>query len=62
LITLTQVLSYVVCIQSRRHAQKENTEKKYKEESPGRSVFGKTSFPVLFALGLGIITLYSFGV
>jgi len=36
--------------------------KRYKEEKPGRSVFGKTSFQVLFALGLGLITLYAFGV
>jgi len=30
--------------------------KRYKEEKSGRSVFRKTSFPVLFALGLGLIT------
>jgi len=36
--------------------------KRYKEEKPGRSIFGKTSFPVLFALGLGIIMPYSLGV
>jgi len=34
----------------------------YKEEKPGRSIFGKTSFPVLFPLGPGLITRYSFGV
>jgi len=36
--------------------------KRYKEEKPGRSIFGKTTFPVLFALGLGFITTYSLGV
>jgi len=36
--------------------------KGYKEEKPGRFVFGKTSFPVLFSLDLGIITSYFFGV
>jgi len=41
---------------------KRKHEKGYKEEKPGRSLFGKTSFPVLFALGLGLITPYSLGV
>jgi len=36
--------------------------KRYKQEKPGRSIFGKTSFPVLFALSLGFITPYSLGV
>jgi len=36
--------------------------KRYKEEKPERSVFGKTSFPILFVLCLGLITPYSFGV
>ena len=54
-------LSYVICIQSRRHVKKENT-KKYKEEKAGCSVFGKTSFPFLFSLGQGLITPYSSGV
>jgi len=36
--------------------------KRYKEEKAGRSVFGKTSFSVLFALGLGLITPYALGV
>jgi len=36
--------------------------KRYKEEKSGYYVFGKTSFFVLFALGLGIITPYSLGV
>jgi len=33
-----------------------------KKEKPGRSVFGKTSFLILFALGQGLITPSSFGV
>jgi len=36
--------------------------KRYKEEKQGRSVFRKTSFQILFALGLGLITPYFFGV
>jgi len=32
--------------------------KRYKEEKPGHSIFGKISFPVVFALGLGLITPY----
>jgi len=36
--------------------------KGYKKEKPGCSVFGKTSFPVMFALGLGFISHYSLGV
>jgi len=31
----------------------------YKEEKQGRSVFGKTSFPVLFVIGAGLIMPYS---
>jgi len=42
--------------------QKLKHRKRYKEENPGRSVFGKTSFPVLFALSLGLIMPYSLGV
>jgi len=41
---------------------KRKHKKRYKEEKTGHSVFGKTSFPVLFALGLGIITPYSLGI
>jgi len=33
--------------------------KRYKEEKPIRSIFGKTSFALLFALGLEIITPFS---
>jgi len=36
--------------------------KRYKEEKSRRSVLGKINFPVLFALGLGLITPYSLGV
>jgi len=31
---------------------------RYREEKPGYFVFEKTSFPILFALGLGLITPY----
>jgi len=34
----------------------------YKEEKSGRSVSEKTSFPVWFTLGMGIITPYALGV
>ena len=36
--------------------------KRYKEEKPRHFVFWKISFPVLFTLGLGLITSYSLGV
>jgi len=56
---LTQVLSYVVCTQVRRHVHKRITKRRYGEEKPGRFVSGK---PVLFSLGLGLTTPYSLGV
>jgi len=49
----TQVLSYVVCTQVRRHIYKRITKRRYEEEKPGRFVFGK---PVLFTIGLGLTT------
>jgi len=52
----TQVLSYVVCTQVRRHVHKQITKRRYGEEKPGRFVFGK---PFLFTLGLGLTTPYS---
>ena len=55
----TQVLSYVVCIQVRRHVHKTITKRTYGQENPGRFVFGKQ---VLFTLGLGLTTRYSIGV
>ena len=55
----TQVLSYVVCTQVRRHVHKQILERRYGEEKPGRFVFGK---PVLCTLGLGLTTPYSLGV
>jgi len=55
----TQALSYVVCTQARRHVHKRITNRRYGEEKPGRFLFGK---PVLFTLGLGLITPYSFGI
>ena len=54
----TQVLSYVVCTQVRRHIYKKITKRRYGEEKPRRFVFGK---PVLFTLGLGLTTPYSLG-
>ena len=54
-----QVLSYVVCTQVRRHVHKKITRRRYGGEKPGRFVFGK---PVLFPLGLGLTTPYSFGI
>jgi len=55
----TQVLSYVVCTQVRRHVHKRITKTICGEENLGRSVFGK---PDLFTLGLGLATPYSLGV
>jgi len=55
----TQVLSYVVCTQVRRHVHKQITKRRYGEEEPGCFVFGK---PVLFTLGLGLTTPYSFSI
>jgi len=54
----TQVLSYVVCTQVRRHINKRITKRKYGEEKPGRFVFEKR---VLFTLGLRLTTPYSSG-
>ena len=55
----TQVLSYVVCTQVRRHVHKKITIRRYGGEKPGRFVFGKS---VLFTLGLGLTTPYSLGI
>jgi len=55
----TQVLSYVVCAQVRRHVHKGISKRIYREEKPGRFVFGK---PVLFTLNLGLTKPYSLGV
>jgi len=54
-----QVLSYVVCTQVRRHVHKRITKRRYGEEKARRFIFGK---PVLFTLGLGLITPYSLGI
>ena len=56
---LTQILTDVVCTQVRRHIHKQITKSRYEEEKPGHFVFGKS---VLFILGLGLTTLYSFGI
>ena len=56
---LTQVLSYVVCTQVRRHVHKWITKGRYREEEAGRIVSGK---PILLTLGLGLTTPYSLGV
>jgi len=55
----TQVLSYVVCTQVRRHVHKQITKRRYGEENPGRFVFGK---PVSFSLGLGLTRPLSLGI
>jgi len=55
----TQVLSYVVCTQVRRHVHKKITKIRYGEEMPGRFVFGK---PVLLTLGLWLTTPYSLSI
>ena len=52
----TQVLSYVVCTQVRRHVNKQITKRRYREEKSGRFVFGK---PVFSTLDLGLTTPYS---
>ena len=55
----TQVLSYVVSTQVRRHVHKKITKRRYRVEKPRRSVFGT---PILFTLGLGLNTPYSLGI
>ena len=55
----TQVLSYVVWTQVRRHVHKKITKRRYREEKLGRFVFRK---PVLFTFGLGLTTPYSLGI
>jgi len=55
---LTQVLSYVFCIQLRRQVHKQITKRRYREEKSRRFAFRK---PVLFTLGLGRTTSYSLG-
>ena len=54
----TQVLSYVVCTQVKRHVHKRTTKRRYGEKKSGRFVFGK---PVLFTLGLGLSTPFFLG-
>ena len=54
----TQVFSYVVCTQLRRHIHKKITKRRYREEKSGCVVFRNL---VLFTLGLGLITPYSLG-
>jgi len=55
----TQILSYVVCTQVRRHDHKQITKRWYGEEKPVRFVFGK---PILFTLGLRLTTTCSLGI
>jgi len=52
----TQVFSYVVCTQVRRHVHKRSTKRRYGEEKTKRFVFGKL---VLFTLGLRLTTSYT---
>jgi len=54
----TQVHSYVVCTQVRMYVHKQITKRRYREEKPGRFLFGKS---VLFTLGLGLAMPYSLG-
>ena len=54
----TQLLSYVVCTQLRRHVHKHITKMRYREEKPRHLVFIKQ---ILFTLGLGLTTPYSLG-
>ena len=56
---ITQVLSYVFCIQVRRHIHKQITKRRHVEENPWRFVFEKL---VLFTLGLWLTTPYSLGI
>ena len=56
---LSQVLLYVVFTKVRRNVHKKITERRYRGEKPGHSVFGK---PVLFTLGLGLTSPYSLGI
>ena len=56
---ITQVVSYVVFTQVRRHVHKQITKRRYAKKKPGRSVFKKL---VLFTLGLGFTMPYSLGV
>jgi len=55
----TQVLSYALFTQIRRHVHKRITKRRYGEEKSGRLVFWKS---ILFTLGLGFTMPYSFGV
>jgi len=48
----TQVLSYIVCIQLRRHVQKQNTKIDMTRRMQDVSFSGKTSFLILFPLSL----------
>jgi len=54
----TQVLSYVVCTQLRKHVHKHILKRRYREEKSGCFVFRK---PVLFTLGLGLTAPYCLG-
>ena len=55
----TQVLSYVVITQVKRQVHRQITKRRYREEKPGRFVFGKS---VSFTFGLGLTTAYSLGI
>jgi len=59
--TYTSTLIYRLC-PIKEACQKRKHKKIYKEVKSEHSVFGKISFPVLFALGWGLITPYSLGV
>jgi len=55
----TQVLSYVVCTQVRRHFHKKITKRRYGGEKPVRFAFGRSG---LFTGGLRLTTPYSLNV
>ena len=55
----SQVLSYVFCTQVRRQVHRQITKRRFREEKPGRFVFGK---PISFTLGPGLTTPYSLGI
>jgi len=59
LAKLTQVLSYGVFTQVRRHVHKQATRRRYGEENPERFVFRKLVF---FTLSLRLTTPYSLGI
>jgi len=54
----THVLSYIFFLSSKDAHQKTKHKKCYDEEKLGRFDFGKTNFPIVFLLDLGLIMPY----